>query len=344
MSLKRKIVISYILISLFIIISLIYATDSYYQSSMHHNSKLVESMQLLHIRIGIISFIVSSIIGIIMANTISKPIEIVSDKTREIKDGHYGKTVSLTTSTSEIQDLITSVNSLSKALENEYHLKKQMVVNYSHEIRTPLTCIISTIEGMADGIIEISEEKLNEIYSELMRLTDMINKLDELVESSNSESKLVKTDFDLVQLTRTIISTFEMSFTEKNIAVDFSSELEVMNIYADIEKIRSLFTNLISNAYKYTNINGKVEINIRDSKDKYLIIVRDNGIGIEEEELEKIFDYLYRVDKSRVKDIEGYGIGLALCKSIVLSHGGDIAVDSKLSEGTTFKITLNKGN
>ena len=125
---------------------------------------------------------------------------------------------------------------------------------------------------------------------------------------------------------------------DKNIRIKY--ELEDVNANIDKEKISQVIINLISNAIRYTNLNGEILIKLYKKSDFIKIIVKDNGIGIPEESLDYIFERFYRVDKSRCRNTGGTGVGLTICKSIVDLHKGKIEVKSKLNEGSEFIITL----
>ncbi len=301
---------------------------------------LINSIQKIHLIIGVLIFILAFVVGVIMAKKISKPITIVSKKTKEIELGNYKESIKFKTNTIEINNLINSVNSLSNTLKDQYEIKKQMARNYSHEIRTPLMCIMSTIEGIVDGVLPFNKERLQNIHTEVERLSKMVSQLDKLVETSTDEIILEKTQFDLITVINEVISTFEKDFKNKNIELKVVTKLTKAYINADKDKIKSVFINLISNAYKYTDCNNKVTINLSLQNNQYEIKVIDTGIGIEQSELNMIFEYLYRVEKSRVKDVDGFGIGLSLCKNIVLAHKGTIYAKSQINKGSQFIVNL----
>ncbi len=290
--------------------------------------------------LGIIFFIITSIFIYFIANKISKPITFVSGKAKEMENGNYGNTIEMTSSTLEIMDLIKSVNSLTRNLNNQQAIKKQMAQNYTHEIRTPLTSVMTTLEGMKDGVFEITDERLETIYNELSRIISLVENADTLVETSNSVN-LVKSDFDLRNNIEKLIKSFESQFDARNMDCEFVYNDKIkFEIFADEEKINSVIYNLISNACKYTDDNGKIRVLLEKDKNNFVIKVIDSGIGIDEKDKELIFEHLYRVDKSRVRNTNGHGVGLSICKNIVLAHNGTIIVNSEIGKGSEFIITL----
>ncbi len=290
---------------------------------------------------GIIFFIIASVSIYFVADKISKPISFVSNKAKEIESGDYSDIIEFNSNTTEIRGLIESVNSLSTNLKNQKKIKKQMLQNYTHEVRTPLTVIRTTLEGMQDGVFEVTSERLQSIYNEIERIIGLIENVDALVETSNLNIKLNKKSFDIKIIVEKILKSFESMFENKKIIYKLElDKSEDYIFYGDEEKINSVIFNLISNACKYTDINGKVKINLTKKEDNFVIKVIDNGIGVEAVEKDLIFEHLYRIEKSRVKEVDGYGIGLSICKNIVIAHKGTIVVNSEVGAGSEFIVTL----
>ncbi len=291
--------------------------------------------------VGIIFFFISTAVVYILANQISKPIHKVSKRAKDLSSGNYSESIEIKSSTEEIQNLINSINHLAHSLETQKQLKKLLAANYTHEIRTPLTCALTTLEGMKEGYFEVTDERLDGLYSEINRISNMVSDVDKLIETSENKEDLVKTYFDFDNLVKNSINSFESLFISKGITVIYENlSLNDVMIFADKEKIKSLVSNLISNAIKYTDENGRVDICLNRFKNFYELRVKDNGIGIEEKEIDLIFEHMYRVEKSRVKEVDGFGIGLAICKNVAMSHNGTINVNSKIGEGSEFILLL----
>lgn len=280
------------------------------------------------------------VVGYLIANRFSKPIQEVTKKTREIEKGNCNCRIDITSSTTEIHGLINSVNTLASTLSAQQDLKKRMANNYAHEFRTPLTAIQSTIEGLIDGVFEPTPERLENIRQEILRLSRMINQIDTLVELEDKDAVLNKTKFDVSKVVEQVVSTFEVQCKEKKIAV--SLDLVPCELLADYDQLSSVVFNLMSNAVKYTDMKGGIKLIVKDHKDTCELQVVDTGIGIAEEDIPLVFEHLYRTDVSRSRETGGSGIGLSVVKSIVLNHDGEITVESAVGEGTTFKIVLPK--
>ncbi len=291
--------------------------------------------------IGTIFFIISGIIVYLLARKLSDPLEEISKRATDIGNGDYENNFELKSSTDEIQKLINSINLLSEKLNAQKQVKKQLAINYAHEIRTPITCVLTTLEGMQDGVFEVTNERLDSLYSEVSHISKLIKDIDILVDSNTSDINLKLSDFDLGNLVKICIDNFQSSFENKNISLLFEKGLiDDDTINADEEKIKSVIGNLLSNALKYTDENGKVYVSVNKYDNYFVIKIKDTGIGIEKKEKNLIFEELYRVEKSRVKDVDGFGVGLSICKNILEAHGGEITVNSVLGKGSEFIVTI----
>ncbi len=321
-----------------------YVTLGYYGPFYYNEFDIafINLIQSIYIIVGIIFILLTVVISFIISKGIASPLTIISDEAKRIENGNYGIKITFSTNTKELIDLKCSINNLSDTLNKQQEIKKRMAGNYAHEIRTPLMCISSTIEGVIDGVLDCNEDRLKSIKNEISRLSNMISKLDELVETSKSEIVLNKEKVDISALIEESLLNFECTLNNKNITCILNSNLSRnnKNIFCDEDKLKSVFINLISNAIKYTDNGGEIVINLSFKNKKHRICIKDTGIGIEEKEIPLIFENLYRADKSRVKEVEGYGIGLSVVKNIVLAHGGEIKVVSKVGYGTEFIVTL----
>lgn len=292
------------------------------------------------IGISLIMIIVVISISIFLSQQISKPIIVVSKMTDSIKKGGYDQTLEYESSIVEIDNLINSINNLSKELYNMENMRKRLTSDISHELRTPLTSIQTHLEAMIDGIWEPSEERLVSVNEEVIRISHLVNQLKNLAKFDSEESKLDISEVDLKQLVKNIIYNNESYALEKNININ--SSLEDIRAFIDKEKISQVIINLISNAIRYTNDNGEIFIKLYKVEDFIKISVKDNGIGIPKESVDYIFERFYRVDKSRCRNTGGTGVGLTICKSIIDLHGGNIEVKSELNIGSEFIITIPK--
>ncbi len=311
-----------------------------YYGPFYYNAQDIEFIKMLNQIFLIVSAVFLFIavgLGALMANIISRPVKNVIQQTSEIGKGKYHNRISATSNIIELDQLVSSVNDLANILELQQRIKKRMAGDFAHEFRTPLTSLQINMEGMIDGVLDASKDRLEGCHDEILRLTRMVSDIDKLVEIESQSLILNKTKFNLNSLVESILIRFEGEAKQKNISFEFESPQ--VELEADKDKISQVFVNLISNAVKYTD-SGTIKIKFSKHKDSVEISISDTGIGIAKEDIPNIFEYLYRSDQSRSRNSGGSGIGLSIVNSIVLAHGGSIKVESELGKGSNFIINL----
>jgi two-component system phosphate regulon sensor histidine kinase PhoR len=225
--------------------------------------------------------------------------------------------------------------------------RKEFLGNVSHELKTPIFNIQGYINTLLDGAWE-DQEVLIHFLKKAAKSTDRIASLVEDLESiSQLESGFLTMEmeiFDINDLIHDIFDSLDFRAAEKNIRLDFKEGCDTPFIVeADKDRVRQVIINLLVNSIKYGKENGYTLIGLYDMDENILIEVTDNGIGIEEEHLPRLFERFYRVDKSRSRDEGGTGLGLSIVKHIIEAHDQTINVRSTKGVGTTFAFTLKKG-
>lgn len=238
---------------------------------------------------------------------------------------------------------VINIEDISERIRLE-NIRRDFAANVSHELKTPLTSIQGFIETLKvnDETIDSATRKrfLDIIDNESSRLRILINDI-LMLSSIEGDIDLSLEKVDLREENQKMLDLFEDKLSEKGVEISFDyNGLE--SIYTHREYYKGLMINLISNAIKYNKPGGYVSVMFFEDQDNYRIWVKDNGIGIGQEEQERIFERFYRVTKSRNKEVDGTGLGLAIVKHIILSLGGDIGLESVLGQGSTFKISLPK--
>lgn len=277
---------------------------------------------------------------VIMASHIIKPIQRLSKATKEIAKGNYDIELENTTRFDEIGNLINNFNTMTKELKNNEYLQKDFVSSVSHEFKTP----IATIQGYTRLLEDenLSKEEKNEyikiIVEETDRLSNLSTSLLRISKLENQETALNRKEFSVDEQLRRVVISLEPKISEKNIEIEMTEE-KVM-IFAEKEMMKQVWINLIDNAIKFSNENGKIDIKVYEKNGNAIIEIRDNGIGIEKEKQKRIFDKFYQADKSHSK--QGSGLGLSIVNRIITLNNGTIECESEKGEGTCFKITLPK--
>jgi len=234
---------------------------------------------------------------------------------------------------------------LIKMKENENY-RREFIGNVSHELKTPIFNIQGYIQTLIDGGLQDENVNLKYLKRANLSVDRMINIVDDLEVISQLETNedvLDLDDFNIVEIINEAFDQLEMKANNMNISLKLSKESNSEIVYADRNKIQQVFMNLISNSIKYGKNNGVTNVRLFDMTDKMLIEVADDGIGISEEALNRLFERFYRVDKNRSREIGGTGLGLAIVKHIIEAHQQTINVRSTVDVGSTFSFILEKG-
>jgi len=283
------------------------------------------------------AFIFSVIIAILSSSRLSKrflkSIYQIIDNTNLIKNGKYKPLEEVTTDTYELHALSVSIKELSDKLSHQEALRKRLTSDMAHELRTPIAILQSYIEAFMDGIWEPDIEKLTMVYEEINRLTRMIEELSDLSIIESDEIKLNKSKVNLSELIRSIAENYRAVLINKNITFKLEIQTDI-ELIGDPDHLNRIFFNILSNAYKYSNENGKIRISLKKIDNAIKIIVEDTGIGIPKEDIKYIFERFYRSDLSRNKGTGGTGIGLTITKSLVEANSGQISIESEEGKGT----------
>ncbi|TCT24993.1 two-component system phosphate regulon sensor histidine kinase PhoR [Melghiribacillus thermohalophilus] len=223
-------------------------------------------------------------------------------------------------------------------------IRKDFVANVSHELKTPITSIKGFSETLLEGAKddpELLDEFLTIIYKESRRMQLLIKDLLELSKLEREDVELHIETVSLKEMVSDVLTLVDYHAADKNITIT-SDIYEDIRFECDASRIKQVLLNLVTNAISYTPGGGKVIIGTKDEIDEFTLIIKDTGIGIPEEDLPRIFERFYRVDKARSRNSGGTGLGLAIVKHIVEAHHGKIDVRSEINKGTTFYITLKK--
>lgn len=233
-------------------------------------------------------------------------------------------------------------------LKKQEQFRREFLSNVSHEFKTPLFAVQGYIDTLQDCISddpEMAVKFLKKAADNVERLSYLINDLDSISKLESGEIPINYQKFDFVGLAKEVMETLDSKAKAKNIVLSFKEKYTYpAYVNADKEKIRQVMINLIDNSLKYGKNNGSTAIKIFELHDQYLIEVTDNGIGIDEKHLPRLFERFYRIDTHRSRQEGGTGLGLAIVKHILEAHEQIISVRSTLQIGTTFAFTLQKGS
>lgn len=274
---------------------------------------------------------------------IYRPLRKITDAAKQYASGNLDVVIPVN-SQDEMGYLSASLNYMSAQLKDMEDYQKKFVANVSHDFRSPLTSIKGYVEAMADGTIpvEMQDKYLKIILFETERLTDLTKDLLTLNEFDTKHLLLNRTEFDIQQLIKDTAASFEGTCTSKHITIDLLFASRTLTVWADQRKIQQVLYNLLDNAIKFSEFDSSITIETTERGEKAFISVKDNGIGIPRQSLNKIWERFYKTDLSRGKDKKGTGLGLSIVKEIIQAHNENINVISTEGVGTEFIFSLSK--
>jgi two-component system, OmpR family, phosphate regulon sensor histidine kinase PhoR len=283
-----------------------------------------------------------------------REVKMVYSSLEKIKKQNFKKAESRSTFTSDpltkVKDDIYKIAEKKQQeideLKNLQTLRSEFLADVSHELKTPIFAAQGFIHTLLDGAVDdpnVRDKFLLKAANSLDNLDTLVQDLISISQFEKGVVKMQKRNFDAVKLTQEVFEQLESKATARNITL----YLEVLpdeqiHIFADPNRIRQVFINLVDNAIKYGRTGGNIWITFTESRKKYLITVKDDGKGIAEEHINRIFERFYRIEKSRSREKGGSGLGLAISKHIIEAHRSIIAVTSVLGKGTTLRFKLPK--
>jgi signal transduction histidine kinase len=314
------------------------------------------------------ALIVASLGGQFLANKALKPVDRVTQAARLITYQNLNQRIEPPRVKDEIGRLIETFNDMISRLDKSFHQAKQFSADASHELKTPLTILKGEVEVALrkDRTPQEYREVLRSNLEEINRMSHIVNDLLLLSKADSGDVALTKEEVNLNEVIEDIVSQLRTLARSKEIRIETENHAVDTWILGDALRIRELFLNLIDNAIKYTERGGEVRVRVErevrcspleasepgegcegpaeipTSHNRALakVTVSDTGIGISEEDQDRIFDRFYRVDKARSREQGGSGLGLSICKWIVEAHQGEITVESELGRGSSFIVRL----
>jgi signal transduction histidine kinase len=275
------------------------------------------------------------ILSFILSKKITNPLIKVKNAALEVARGNYEQNIE-SRGDDELSQLVDAFNLMSKKLLKLEKIRKESTSDLAHELRTPLTTIKGYLEAIEDGKIEVNPETVNEMQEETERMTNLIEKLNEFAEAQNKIINLKIEKVNIRSIIEKIIKQQQKALNKKNIDLELKIKKDLY-LNGDQDSLVQIFNNIIENAVKYNQEDGKIIIEVSKEDNNSVVYIQDSGIGISKEDLPFVFERFYRADKSRNSKNQGTGIGLAVVKELMEAHQGRIEVESNES-GTLFKL------
>ena len=310
-------------------------------SSTTDINELFGSISRTSIYILIVSAVIITLLILLFSRLITAPFKRISSSINSIAEGDYSQKVDFK-GYSELRVLSDSFNGMLDKIEQTEKSRQEFVSNVSHELKTPIT----SIKVLADALY-MQDDVPNETYKEFMqdivfeidREDSIINDLLSLVKLDKTAAEMNITPVNIHEMLELIIKRLKPIAGKRNVELALSGQEDIIALCDEV-KLTLAFSNLIENGIKYNVAGGYVRTELKGDSEKFVITVEDSGIGIPEENLDKIFERFYRVDKARSRETGGTGLGLSITKNIIDLHNGTIDVKSILDQGTTFVVTI----
>ena len=269
-----------------------------------------------------------------------KPVDNMINEVNEISINNLEKRLDVSGTNNEFKDLAKTFNQMLDDINISVQNQKRFVSDASHELRTPISVIqgyVNLLDRWGKDDKEVLDEGIQAIKDESESMKRLIESLLFLARGENNKNIVQKENFNLKYLIDEIVK--ESSMIDKNHTIK-TDKNEDLKIFGDKNLIKEAIRIFVDNSIKYTDGGGTIKINSYTGESNVYIVIEDNGIGISKEDLQKIFDRFYRVDKSRSRESGGFGLGLSIAKYIIDTHDGEIKIYSKLTEGTIVSIML----
>ena len=298
---------------------------------------LRHSLDRLHLISAGVSALAALLVALLVAETLTRPLRRIRLAAERMEEGELGTRVDIS-GTTELAAVGHALNRLAATLEHEEETRRESVADLAHELRTPVSGLLSRIEAAQDGVLEDMPANLEAMHAETLRLSILLDDLTRLAEAQRPGMLIEKLPLDLATIGEGQAEAFAPRFAEKSI--DFETVLSPAPVLGDAGRLSQIVSNLLENALRYTPKGGQVFLRVREERGSAVLEVADTGSGIAAEDLRHVFTRFWRGEKSRSRETGGAGIGLAIVAELVHAHEGRIDVESKLDQGSTFRVSL----
>jgi signal transduction histidine kinase len=306
--------------------------------------KMMDSLNAVQwqlVTVFIVIALAALVLALILSQVLTKPITDLSRAMRKMGKGDLSVRAPVRGS-GEMRELAEAYNTMAGQLESLDKTRNQFVSNASHELKTPLATMKIMLETMMyqpDMPKELQQEFMEDMNHEINRLTGIITDLLTLTRSDAKNQPLKKEPVDMSVLTEEILHLLTPAAQKRNQSLTGEVEKGLI-LMGDQSKLHQVLYNLTDNAIKYTPDGGNIHVSLHLDGDDVVWRVRDNGVGIPEEDQDHVFERFYRVDKARSRETGGTGLGLSIVRQLVTMHGGEVTVESMPGEGSEFTVRL----
>ncbi len=319
-------------------VAVIFAVEDAITGLLPYVSSIMTSIMAITFTAIIVVFIAIYFI----TKGITKPLYEMQEVTRHIAKGDFSHHADESYKNRDFGDFAKSLNKMANELATEEEARRSFIANVSHELKTPMTSIGGFIDGILDGTIQPEDEKryLRIVSNEVKRLSRMVVSMLNLSKIEAGEISINETTYDVSkQIFETLLS-FERRINDNGVNIEGFEEMNTVMIKADRDLLQQVIYNLFDNAVKFTPKGGTISVFAENTGESTTVAIRNSGQGISEDEISRIFERFYKVDKSRSYDTKGVGLGLYIVKTVINMHDGEISATSQEGKYTEFRFTL----
>ncbi|MBQ3791879.1 MAG: HAMP domain-containing histidine kinase [Clostridia bacterium] len=297
-----------------------------------------DALRLLLLFVSLLMLGGGVLLGFLISGSISRPIEKMSREAAKLADGDEevrfeGGNIR------ELSELAETLNYAAGEMSSVSRMQKELLANISHDLRTPLTMISGYSEVMRDIPEERTPENMQIVIDETERLTSLVNDTLEMSRLTEGKQELSLSDFSLTQVLKETAERYSRLYMRQGLSVHFEADADY-TVRADKTRILQVVYNMINNGLSYTGEDGKVILRLAENGGKVRVSVTDSGPGIPEDQLPNVWDRYYKLSEYHRRGVSGSGLGLSICKSILLLHRADFGVSSRVGKGSTFWFEL----
>lgn len=276
--------------------------------------------------IGVFSLLLAMLIAWWIARTLLEPVKRVAAATHRLASGDYSSRVAVA-SDDEVGQLSRDFNQLAYTLERNEKMRREFMADVSHELRTPLSVLRGELEAIEDGVRSLDQSSMKSLQGEVSMLSKLVDDLYELSLADVGALTYRKAPCLLNDLLENSLAMYRDRFTARQLQIDLELPRQPVELLADASRLQQLFSNLLENAVRYTDVNGTLRISVGVDRDTVRIDFLDSGPGVSADQLPRLFERFYRGESSRNREHGGAGLGLAICRSIANAHDGSLVAD-----------------
>jgi len=284
--------------------------------------------------------LLAAVVAFLLSRHLLAPVDKLMAGTQALMSRRFDTRIEVE-SKDELGQLAADFNSMAQTLESYERMRQQWISDIAHELRTPLSILRGEIEALKDGVREVNHDTLNSLSAETRHLSKIVNDLHELSLADSGALSIKKAPVDPAAILKETLAHFKQGYAEKQIKIENNLENHhPITIIGDANRLRQLFSNLVENTLRYADAPGILKIGQACTANRLILFFEDSGPGVPEGALDRLFDRLYRVDRSRSRAQGGSGLGLSICKSIVNALGGEIRATNGNLGGLRIEVEL----